>query len=90
MVREDAATKARRLLLAGAVVVLVVDPAASRVRARVEGDNGPHLVTFDPQAGWRCDCDCYRWACSHVQAVEYVRPANRRRHLASVPEQVAQ
>ena len=84
--RETAEAKAARLLLAGRVTLVKVDPNALTVRARVEGDGSPHVVTFDPEAGWRCDCPCYRWSCSHVLAVQIVRPATRaaRRHLHAV------
>ena len=68
MARESAATKARRYLTEGRVVVTRAEP--NRAGAIVRGDghlwhvtvNGPH---------WTCTCPC-RQRCSHMQAVGLV------------------
>lgn len=66
--RENAATKARRLLIEGRVMVRYCGPEG--VRAFVRGSGEVHHVTYD--AGhWSCSCPA-RGRCSHRQAVESV------------------
>lgn len=93
MPRETAPIKAQRLLLAGAVRIREVNPTTVVIRATVTGDTGMHNVMFTETNGWTCDCRAYSWRCSHVRAVETVRPAeqadSRKRHLSAVPEGAA-
>ena len=66
--RENAATKARRLLIEGRVQIVRAD--RREVLARVRGDSGWHRVVCSN--GWRCDCEAMSVRCSHVQAVSLV------------------
>ena len=64
--REDAATKARRLLAEGRVTVRTI--TADEIVAEVRGDSARTYSTrYDP-SGWACTCDA-RSRCSHVRAV---------------------
>jgi uncharacterized Zn finger protein len=64
--RESAATKARRLLADGRVIVRSVN--GSHVDAQVRGDSsGVYRVTHEP-GSWHCDCPALG-ACSHIRAV---------------------
>jgi hypothetical protein len=66
--RENAQTKAARLLAGGAVSVMQV--SQHRCTASVKGDTATHAVTFD---GDRWDCDCAAVGpCSHGLAVARV------------------
>lgn len=68
--REDAATKATRLLVGGCLSIVRVGPAG--VLAVVRGDTGMHTVRF--AAGrWSCDCPTVPGrACSHAIAAARV------------------
>jgi uncharacterized Zn finger protein len=68
MPREDAASKARRYLLEGRLVVELV--RADEVAAVVRGDGAQHRVTFFRNR-WRCTCPS-RGRCSHQLAVGLV------------------
>jgi hypothetical protein len=68
MPRENARTKAERLLVGGAVSVLEV--TRYRCAARVKGDTATHAVTFDGDR-WACDCQALG-PCSHALAVARV------------------
>ncbi len=68
VMRENAETKAGRLLIGGAVTVHEVSPR--RVRATVQGDTDAHTVTFDANR-WRCSCPSVGPS-SHAQAVAKV------------------
>ena len=70
MVRESAATKARRLLTEGRVTITRVDGA--EINALVRGDSaGLYLVQHRP-GWWTCLCDAISTLCSHVRAVQLV------------------
>jgi hypothetical protein len=68
--RENAATRALRLLLEGRVIVRRVDDRG--ILARVRGDSG-HVRTvvceFDQ---WSCDCPAKGERCAHVMATQLV------------------
>ena len=68
MPRENAQTKAARLLVGGAVSVLEVSP--HRCLATVHGDTATHAVTYDGDR-WSCDCPALG-PCSHALAVARV------------------
>jgi hypothetical protein len=77
-VREDAATKARRLLVEGRLSVLRRD--ARSVIASCRGDSGQvYMVGHDGERGWRCDCEAMRSTCSHIKALQLVVVINRGR-----------
>jgi hypothetical protein len=66
--RENAETKARRLLIEGRVVVQVC--GSDRVKAVVRGDSSSvRLVQYD--GSWSCSCIA-RWRCSHVRSVQLI------------------
>ncbi len=68
--REDAATKARRLLGEGRVTVRHLSD--DRIEASVRGDSARlYSVTWTP-AGWSCPCDALMAHCSHVRAAQLV------------------
>ena len=69
MPREDAMTKARRLLGEGRVVITRVD--GRDVAALVRGDSA-EIYSVTHHAGiWACDCAALG-RCSHVQALMLV------------------
>jgi hypothetical protein len=64
--RENAAAKARRLLLEGRIRVRLVH--RGRVRVEVRGDSGRvHNVMFT-NGEWHCSCEAQRPGCSHMRA----------------------
>lgn len=67
--RENVATKARRLLCEGRVVVQRAH--GKYVHAVVRGDSGSYYEIVHELGQWSCRCDC-RQLCSHVQAVMLV------------------
>ncbi len=67
--RENAPTKARRLLVEGRVVVHYCGPQG--VRAFVRGSGELHRVEYQHGRGWICSCPAIG-RCSHRQAVELV------------------
>lgn len=68
--RENARTKARRLLVEGRVLVRRVDEQGAL--AHVRGDSGAvRIVTFG-LGRWFCDCPAKGDTCSHVRAVASV------------------
>jgi uncharacterized Zn finger protein len=66
--RENADTKARRLLTEGRVIVL--EAHGRHVEAFVHGDSGVYVVTHS-NGWWSCDCP-HHGRCSHVRAVQLV------------------
>ena len=69
MTREDAATKARRLLAEGRITLRHIGD--DLVRADVRGDTARiYAVAWSP-AGWSCDCDAIS-RCSHIRSVQLV------------------
>jgi uncharacterized Zn finger protein len=63
--RENAATKARRLLTEGRVTIVHVDEGG--VAALVRGDTAMTYRVTHAGGEWRCACPA-RTRCSHVQA----------------------
>ncbi len=77
--RENAASKARRLLVEGRLVVYNVD--AEQIRARVRGDSGElHDCGYDAR-GWWCSCPAVR-RCAHVRALQLVVLVRRSGHAS--------
>jgi uncharacterized Zn finger protein len=69
MPREDAQTKARRLVAEGRVTIRRVSDDA--IVANVRGDSAMvYIVTWSP-AGWSCSCPAIG-RCSHTRAVQLV------------------
>lgn len=75
MTRESAATKARRYLVEGRVVVEVV--GTGHLLATVRGDGALHRVTYG-RGGWLCACPA-RSRCAHLLAVGLVTAPERTR-----------
>lgn len=73
--REDAATKARRLLAEGRLTVRSV--TEDIIEASVRGDSALVYVTRWDRGGWTCTCDA-RSRCSHVRALMLVTLEPRR------------
>lgn len=73
MTRENADTKARRLLTEGRLIVEKVDTGRGMVYATCRGDSGAvYQLGFDPNAlEWRCSCEA-RTECSHLKALKLV------------------
>jgi uncharacterized Zn finger protein len=74
--RENRATKARRLLTEGRVVVDRVD--GRNVRAFVRGDSGEFYEVTHERASWVCDCIHPGGSCSHIEALRLVVSIGRR------------
>jgi uncharacterized Zn finger protein len=70
--REDAATKARRLLVEGRLNVRRADSGG--IVADCRGDSGAtYRVTFDRCADeWSCPCPALSRRCLHVQALQLI------------------
>lgn len=68
MPRENAATKGKRYLCEGRVVLTTVTP--DRVEARVRGDGVIYSTAWD-RRGWWCTCPA-RGRCAHLLAVGHV------------------
>lgn len=69
MMREDAATKARRLLSEGRVTIGLLSD--DEIRAEVRGDSARTYAVIWSPGGWSCPCDALS-RCSHVRAVQLV------------------
>jgi uncharacterized Zn finger protein len=70
--RENAAAKARRLLVEGRVRVLCASEDDGYVNAEVRGDSASvYTVSYEADAGWHCDC-ATRGVCSHIRALQLV------------------
>ena len=69
MVRENAATKARRYLTEGRVVITVV--RAGCVMARVRGDGAIHDAGY-LRGRWYCSCPARTDQCAHLRALRMV------------------
>jgi uncharacterized Zn finger protein len=67
MFRENAPTRALRLLIEGRVMVQRVDDRG--VLARVRGDSGAVRTVVREYDGWSCDCPAKGEKCAHVRAV---------------------
>jgi hypothetical protein len=68
-VRENARTKADRLLLEGRVVVTHAGPYG--VVAKVRGEGRVHTARYSMGA-WSCTCEVRTDQCSHLHAVRRV------------------
>ena len=64
--RESAATKARRYLTEGRVIIVDVRP--DRVSAVVRGD-GAHYSAGYRSGQWSCDCPAVSHSCAHLLAL---------------------
>jgi uncharacterized Zn finger protein len=67
--RENAATKARRYLTEGRVILDRVGP--HEVGATARGDGQVHHMGWTPTRGWHCTCPA-KGRCSHLLAVGLV------------------
>lgn len=67
--RENAATKARRYLTEGRLIVTYVN--RDRVRAVCRGDGAVHRLGFE-HGTWTCTCEVRTDACSHLRALRHV------------------
>lgn len=65
-VRESAATKARRYLAEGRVIIVDVRP--DKVAAIVRGD-GAHYSAGYAFGQWKCDCPAVSHSCAHLLAL---------------------
>jgi uncharacterized Zn finger protein len=79
--RENAATKARRLLTEGRVTIVHADEGG--VAALVRGDTAMTYRVTHAGGEWRCDCPA-RTRCSHVQALMLVTLPVGRAGIADV------
>jgi hypothetical protein len=70
MTREDAASKARRIVGEGRLIVRELDEHAGTVMGEVRGD-GAVWITGRDERGWFCDCPA-RGRCSHQLALGLV------------------
>lgn len=68
--REDAATKAKRLLGEGRLIVVAVDRRG--VRATCRGEGAVHELGWRPSTGWICSCPVVTDQCSHLRALRHV------------------
>ena len=64
--RENAATKARRYLVEGRIVLDRLDP--NGVTATARGDGQLYRMGWDHNRGWWCTCEA-RSRCSHLMAL---------------------
>lgn len=73
MSREDASTKARRLLAEGRVRVLAASETETHISAEVRGDSASvYTCGYEADAGgWWCSCPA-RSACSHTLALKLI------------------
>ena len=69
--REDAATKARRLLVEGRLRVQRVDEGVGTARASCRGDSGAIYHVGRENGRWLCSCPALT-RCSHVRALQLV------------------
>lgn len=77
--RENAATRALRLLIEARVMIKRIDDRG--VLAEVRGDSGSlRTVTFEIDR-WFCDCPARGERCAHVRAVQLVTVPDRRRQV---------
>ena len=75
--RESAATKARRYLTEGRLLVMEV--AVDRFAALCRGDTGVYSLGYSA-GDWACDCPAWTRGCSHLRALRLVIVADPR-HL---------
>lgn len=68
--RENARTRARRLLVEGRVMVRYCGPRG--VQAYVRGSGALRHVIYELGRGWSCTCPALTPHCSHVLAVQQV------------------
>jgi uncharacterized Zn finger protein len=69
--RENAHTKARRLLVEGRIRVISVSEDDGHVTAEVRGDSARVYVVSYDNGTWCCDCATFG-VCSHIKAVQLV------------------
>jgi uncharacterized Zn finger protein len=68
--RETAATRARRLLIEGRVMLQRIDDHG--LLASVRGDSGAVRSVAFHLGQWSCDCPARGERCAHVRAVQLV------------------
>jgi uncharacterized Zn finger protein len=75
--RENAASKGRRLLVEGRLQVRLAGPAG--IQALCRGDSGETYRVEYERGGWSCNCPAFG-RCSHLIALQLVtvRPNGRR------------
>lgn len=76
--RENAASKARRYLAEGRVILTRVSGRV--VSARVRGDGALYDVVFQ-DGRWSCDCPAVTDQCAHARAVRLVTAVDVRNRL---------
>ena len=69
--RENADTKARRLLVEARVRVLTANEDNGYLSAEVRGDSGRVYITSYDDGAWTCTCAA-RSRCSHARALMLV------------------
>jgi uncharacterized Zn finger protein len=79
--RENATTKARRLLGKGRLTIVHADEGG--VAALIRGDSAMAYRVTHAGGEWRCDCPA-RTRCSHVQALMLVTLPVGRAGIADV------
>lgn len=72
--REDAATKGRRYLTEGRLVI--VERTERRIVATCRGDGLDHQLGHDANRGWWCSCPVLTRECSHLVALRLVTSVN--------------
>ena len=70
MTREDAASKGRRYLTEGRLLVRRVDKQA--IDARCRGDSGEVYELGADAGGWACTCPARTDRCAHLLALKLV------------------
>lgn len=74
--RESAATKGRRLLTEGRLIVTVRDQRG--IAASCRGDSGQvYELGWNADRGWHCNCEAFRPTCSHIQGLMLVTVINQ-------------
>ena len=69
--RENAALKARRLLVEGRVRILAAHEDHGYLSAQVRGDSARvYVVSYEATTGWTCSCPAISVRCSHVLACQ--------------------
>jgi hypothetical protein len=73
--REDAATKARRYVSEGRLIVRLV--SAEEILATARGDGAMYQLGFSPGRGWWCECPAVTDQCSHLRGLRLVTIVQR-------------
>jgi hypothetical protein len=70
MPREDAASKARRYVCEGRLIIRLV--SAEEIRAQARGDGALYELGFMAGRGWWCTCPAVTDQCSHLRGLRLV------------------